>query len=91
MQEAITQSPTNPKFLYNLGLLYGREGQLEPALALIGKAIELKANYKEARLAYALLLIDKKEISKAKAELEYILTNIDPNDTITKQTLEEIK
>lgn len=88
---AITFAPTDAKLYYNLGLTEVRTGQTDEAAKTFEKTIELKANYKEARLAYAILLIDKKEYQKARDQLTYILTKIDPNDTLTKQTLQEIK
>lgn len=89
--DAITYAPTDAKLYYNLGLVYARIGEPDKALVTLKKTVELKANYKEARLAYALLLIDKKQNTEAKAQLEYILKYIDPNDSLTKQTLESIK
>lgn len=89
--DAIAQAPTDAKLYYNLGLTYARIGQSDKALETLKKTVDLKANYKEARLAYAILLIDKKNFTEAKAQLNYILTNIDPNDSLTKQTLESIK
>jgi hypothetical protein len=53
--------------------------------------VELKANYKEARLAYGILLINEGKNSEARPQLEYILSKIDPNDSLTKQALESIK
>jgi Tfp pilus assembly protein PilF len=91
LEEAVKMAGTDAKLFYNLGLTYARTGQLEKAITLMQKTIELKPNYKDARLAYALLLIDRKENQKAKEELMYILEKIDPNDSITKQTLEEIQ
>lgn len=88
---AITQAPTDAKLYYNLGLTYARIGQADQAINTLKKTIELKANYKEARLAYAILLIGKKQNQAAKDQLNYILQNIDPNDSLTKQTLESIK
>jgi hypothetical protein len=88
---AITEAPTDAKLYYNLGLIYSRTGETDKAIQTLAKTVELKANYKEARLAYAILLIDEKQNAEAKTQLEYILTNIDPNDSLTKQTLESIK
>jgi len=84
-------APTDAKIIYYLGLTYARIGQPDLALESINKAITLKNNYKEARIAKALLLLDKKENSKAKEELNYILDKIDPNDPTAKKTLESIK
>jgi O-antigen ligase/Tfp pilus assembly protein PilF len=88
---AILQAPTDAKLYYNLGLTYARTGQTDLALTTLKKTIDLKANYKEARLAYAILLIAKKQNVEAKTQLEYILTKIDPNNSLAKQTLESIK
>ena len=89
--ETINQSPTDAKLYYNLGLTYARTGQSDKALDVLKKTIGLKSNYKDARLAYAILLIEKGDKTGAKAQLEYILGSIDPNDFLTKQTLESIK
>jgi O-antigen ligase/Tfp pilus assembly protein PilF len=91
LEAAIKNAPTDAKLYYNLGLTYARIGEADKALDILKKTIELKANYKEARLAYAFLLIDKRENKEAKAQLEYILKFIDPNDSLTKQTLEGIR
>lgn len=87
---ATKQAPTDAKLFYNLGLIYSRVGENDLALATLEKAIRLKPNYKEARLAYAILLIDADKNTQAQAELEYILKNIDPNDSLTKQYLDSI-
>lgn len=91
LETAIPQAPTDAKLYYNLGLVYARTGQPDLALDTLKKTINLKSDYKEARLAYAYLLIDKMQNAEAKIQLEYILTNIDPNDSLSKQALESIK
>jgi tetratricopeptide (TPR) repeat protein len=88
---AIAQAPTDAKLYYNLALIYARTGQPELARQTLAKTIELKSNYRDARLAYALLLMDNKQNVEAKTQLEYILNNISPEDSLTKQTLESIK
>ncbi len=90
LEDAVKLAPTDAKIIYNLGLTQARLGEATSALENVSRAVILKPNYRDARLARALLLIDKKEFEKARVELNYILTNIDPNDTTTKQTLEEI-
>ena len=89
--DAITYAPTEAKLYYNLGLTYARLGDIANAKLVLEKTISMKANYRDARLAYALILIDEGAREKAKEELNYILEKIDPNDAITGQTLEEIK
>ena len=88
--EAITYAPTEAKLYHNLGLTYARLGDIENAEKVFEKTISLKANYRDARLAYALILIDKGSREKAKEQLNYILTRIDPNDALTITTLEEM-
>ncbi|KKR90206.1 MAG: hypothetical protein UU39_C0017G0010 [Candidatus Woesebacteria bacterium GW2011_GWD1_41_12] len=88
---AIKQAPTDAKLFYNLGLIYSRIGENDLALQTLKKTVDLKSNYKEARLAYAILLIDAEKKPEAKNELEYILTNIDPTDSLSKQYLESIR
>jgi tetratricopeptide (TPR) repeat protein len=91
LETAILQAPTDAKLHYNLGLIYSRIGQNDLALQTLKETVDLKPDYKDARLAYAILLIDAKRNSEAKAQLEYILTNLDPKDSISKQYLESIK
>ena len=91
MEDAAAQAPTDAKIFYNLGLVYARIGQADQAMETLKRTVELKPDYKEARLAYAFLLIDKKQNAEARTQLEYILTNIDPTDSLSKQTLESIK
>ncbi len=88
---AITLAPTDAKLYYNLALTYARTNQPDRAMEVLINTIRLKANYRDARLAYAYLLMEKKEHSEAKNQLTYILKYIDPNDSLTKQALESIK
>ncbi len=88
---AIKQAPTDAKLYYNLGLTYIRTGEPDLAAPTLAKTIELKENYRDARLAYAYLLTDQGKKDEARLQLEYILKNIDPNDSLTKQALEEIR
>jgi O-antigen ligase len=89
--DAINEAPTYAKLYYNLGLTYDRTNQVDLSIQALQKAVELKADYKDARLALAILLISEKKNDEAKTQLNYILTNIDPNDSLTKQTLAGIK
>lgn len=88
---AMSKAPTDAKIYYNLALTYVRLDEVETAIKLLDKTIELKPNYKDARYLYALLLIDKKDYKKAKEELSYILARIDPNDENARLELEKLK
>lgn len=91
LEDAVKLAPTDAKLYYNLGLAQARMGQEDKALATIEKTIQLKPNYRDARFAYAILLNSKGKKQKAKEQLNYILQNINPNDSLVKQQLEEIK
>ncbi len=89
--DAIEEAPTDAKLWYNLGLTQNRLGEVDQSVSTLQKTIELKGNYREARLALAYILIDKKKFAEAKLQLEYILKNIDPNDSLAKQALAGLK
>lgn len=56
LEEAIKMAPTDAKLFYNLGLTYIRLGQKDRAIEVLKKAIEMKPNYNEAKLALEYLL-----------------------------------
>lgn len=87
---ASSLAPTDAKILYNLALSYARLGEIEPAVETLKKAIELKANYRNARYALALLFSDAGKRREAISELNYILEFINPEDTQVLQKLLEI-
>jgi putative inorganic carbon (HCO3(-)) transporter len=90
ISEATTLAPTDAKLYYNLGLTYYRTGQVDKAIETLEKTIAIKPNYRDARLAYAVILAEKGKVSAAIEELNYILTRISPNDTVVRQQLEEL-
>lgn len=91
INEAIDLAPTDAKLVYNLGLTYLRTGNTDKALESFEKAIAMKPNYRDARLALALVFIDKGQKPQAKEELNYILKRIDPNDELVKQQLDGLQ
>lgn len=88
---ASAKAPTDAKIFYNLSIMYLRVGQINTALQVLEKTILLKSNYKEARLAYALTLVDAGRPKEAKEQLTYILEKIDPNDETAKEELNKLK
>ncbi|KKQ75143.1 MAG: hypothetical protein US95_C0009G0023 [Candidatus Woesebacteria bacterium GW2011_GWB1_38_5] len=88
--KGIEMAPTEAKLYHNLSLTYYRIGDVEKPTETLKITIDLKANYKDARYAYAIIMQEKGNIEEAKYQLEYILKNIDPNDTRAKVALEEI-
>jgi tetratricopeptide (TPR) repeat protein len=90
IMEAIVLAPTDAKLYYNLGLTYLRMGENDKALATFERTIAMKPDYRDGRLAYALILVDMGQRQRAIEELEYILARIDPNDSVTKDQLQEL-
>ena len=80
-------APTDAKILYNLGLLYKQEEELEKTVEVLEKAVVLKPNYLKAYLELAEIYQEAEQIEKARKSLEFILKNIDSNN---KQALEMI-
>ena len=88
--QAAILAPTDAKIHYNLGLSLARLGKAEESITVLNKTIELKPDYRDARFALALLLIDQGDNQEAKKQLKYILENISPEDPLVRQQLEEI-
>ena len=88
---ATAQAPTDAKLFYNLGLVYIRTGEIDKAIETLEETIEMKTNYRNARFALALVLIDEGEKKQAMKELEYILEFIGSDDPLVRQELEELK
>ena len=103
IEHARELAPTDAKVVYNQALIYDQAGQKDKALALLDKAIELKADYKDAYYAKALFLSQKAEVAKDKPDqreellkearkaLDFILTNISPNDQQVKDLLKTLE
>ena len=90
-------APTDAKLLYSLALFYNQKGDSEKTIKYMGDAIKLKPNYLDAYYALALFYSQQgqknpqrsiKYNAHAREKLEYILKNIDPTHTATKELLE---
>ena len=90
LYEAIELAPTDAKLHYNLALIYARTGNGEKAKEILSETIEMKDNYRNARLALALILKEENKLEEARYQLEYILKNIDPDDKLSEQELEKL-
>lgn len=91
LQKASRLAPTDAKILYNLALVYFRVGQTEKGVETVKKVIEMKDNYKDARYLYALISIEGNNFAEAKNQLNYILTNIDPDDENSAKQLKKLQ
>lgn len=96
-------APTDAKIVYNMALFYNQKKDNKKALELLDEAIRLKSNYIDARYALALFYsqIAKTEAkdynaamefkTKARENLDYILTKIDPNNKQAKELLKNLE
>lgn len=102
LKKAKKLAPTDAKLLYNEGLLYGQKNDYDNAKKAFTRAIELKANYRDARYAMAVYLNQEakqetnlaqkqKLIHQAQGSLTYILNFINQNDKQASELLENIK
>lgn len=99
LQQAQVLSPTDAKIGYSEGLMYSlyadeqkssdEKKRLESlAIQQLDTSINLKPNYRDSYFLKGQLLKKNKQISEAKNVFEFILKNIDPNDTETKKELQ---
>lgn len=98
IQKVYELSPTDASVLYNLGVLYGQNGDSKKAVEVLEKTIEYKPDYRDAHFALAIfyhdLSVDKSSKVKDPAlhqkaidQLNYILTNLIATDANAKEYL----
>lgn len=100
IQQTALLAPTDASILYNLGVLYGQNGDSKKAVEILEKTVSYRPNYTEAHFALGLFYHDlgvdqngavKDETYRQKAitEMDYILKNINPNDPQAKAYFDE--
>ncbi len=90
LDAAIRLAPTDAKLWLNRALLAKELGYRDEALKTYAKTIELKANDETARFQYGQLLTDMGQGDAAKEQYQYILTRINPNNTLVQAALVEL-
>lgn len=88
MTKALELSPNDPKILYNLAILYGREGDNKKAIELLLKAKSLRPVYRDIYFALSVFYTEEKNPELARQILKEYLTKVDAND---KDFLERVK
>ncbi len=100
IQQTAILAPTDASILYNLGVLYGQNGDSKKAVEILEKTVSYRPQYSEAHFALGLFYHDlgvdqagkvKDETyrQKAIAEMDYILKNLNPNDPQAKAYFDE--
>ena len=99
LEDAQKLAPTDAKLLYSLALFYNQKGNSEKTIKYMGDAIKLKPNYLDAYYALALFYSQQAQKNpqrsieynaRAREKLEYILKNIDPTHTASKELLKSL-
>lgn len=90
LEEAVRLAPTDASLVYNLGLVYAKTGNADLTVNTLKKAIDLKPNYKEARLALAVVETKLGNKAEAKTQYEYILKYLAPGDTTIQKQLQDL-
>ncbi len=84
-QETLIQAqklaPTDPKLVYNLGLVMLWQNRADDGIAYLQKAIELKPDYELPHVQLAKAYETTGEPAKALAEWEYISTKLNPKNS----------
>jgi putative inorganic carbon (hco3(-)) transporter len=80
LEEAQTLSPSDPKIVYNLAILYGRQGDNTKAVQLLNTAKTLKPDYRDAYFGLYVFYTEMKQPDAARGELQYYINHVDPND-----------
>ncbi len=99
IKEAQKLAPTDANISYNLGVLYGQNGDLDKGIEVLQNTIKLRPAYRDAYYALGLFYhqkaLDKNgkvvnfELqNKAIEQMKYILNNLLPNDSPAKQALQ---
>ncbi len=91
LEQSKILSPTDPKVRYNLALIYDKLGKTKEAIDELILTTRLKPDYRDAYYALAFLYDKKKEKTKAKEALEFIVTRIATDDAEAMKKLNEIK
>jgi tetratricopeptide (TPR) repeat protein len=96
-------APTDPKVLHSKALIYSllaaefvdKDGKKfsdykKKSLESLEKAIELKKNYRDAYVLMGQLLVQYDDEEQARRMFNFVLKNIEPNDTEVRKELEEL-
>ncbi|HUD44003.1 MAG TPA: O-antigen ligase family protein [Patescibacteria group bacterium] len=100
IQAANTLAPTDAKIMYNLGVLYGRTGNVQKGAQVLEQTIKAKPDYSDAYYALGLFyhtlatdkngkVIDPQMQQKAIEQMQFILTNLDSKNADALKSLKD--
>lgn len=93
-------APTDAKIAYNQGVLYGQAGNLTQAIQMLTNTVQLRSNYEDAYVALGLFyheaaldkngnVVNQAFQQKAITTYQYVLKNLDPNNSNVKKSLSQ--
>lgn len=88
VDNTINLAPTDPKLYYNKALILSQINKNSDAVTAMKQSIDLKPDYREARLSLADFLIVEGQTEAAKEQLNIVLEQI-PNDPDALQKLKD--
>jgi tetratricopeptide (TPR) repeat protein len=91
LRESIELAPTDPKLVYNLGLLYAKMNNSPLAIQTIEKAIQLKPDYVDARNALELIYEETGDKQKAIEQLQILIKLAPENAKEFQKKLDQLK
>ncbi|MEK7129975.1 MAG: O-antigen ligase family protein, partial [Patescibacteria group bacterium] len=89
LERASDLSPNDPKILYNLAILYGRQNDNARAVQLLATTIAIKPNYRDAYFALHIFYKEIRNDQKAREILETYLQKVDPQDKDFQERLKQ--
>lgn len=100
IEKASILAPNDANILYNLGVLYGQNNNIDKGISALEKTISLKPNYKEAHYGLGLFyhqkaldkngnVVDSNMQQKAVAQIQYILDHISSTDADAQKSLKD--
>ncbi len=90
LQHALILAPTDPKVMYNLAILYGKDGDNQKAIDTLKATIALKPNYRDAYAAVVIFYKEVKQPNLARTTMEEYLNKVDPNDADFQKQLTQL-
>ena len=98
IQKAQLLAPTDANISYNLGVLYGQNGQIQKAIDTLQNTTKLKPDYRNAYYALGIFyhqaaldkngkVTNKNNLKKAIETMKFIVKNLAPSDAQAKQAI----
>ena len=84
-------APTDPKLIYQLGLIKLTQDKTDQAINYFSQAIEMKPNYHQARYKLGQVYEQEQQYKQAEQQYQYLLEYLIPNDPNLKQQLQAVR